>query len=146
MSNRLWLLQFDNQRDGFRCFLTFRFQLKLADEILCLQHILWTTHKAERHIVNIMRYSEPEIITILLCESRSTYRDARQVNTLVLLQHASMHHLTHNISISRAQYTQFKQTIVEQNTISRVDILGQCFVGRRNDFLIPLNLLSSNGY
>src|SRR5205823_4675394 len=35
--------------------------------------------------------------------------------------------------------------IVEQNTISRLDILGQCFVGCRNDFLIPLNTLRSNG-
>src|SRR5947209_16253123 len=136
MSNRLWLLQFDNQRDGLRYFLSFRFHLELANEILCLQHILRTTHKAERHIVNTMRHPEPEIITILLCESRSTYRDARQVNTLVLLQHTSMYYLTYNISISRAEYTQFKQTIIKQNTISRLDILGQCFIGRRNDFLI----------
>src|SRR5260370_4529745 len=59
-------------------------------------------------------------------------------------KHTTMHYHALHIGFTRAEYAQFQQTIVEQNTITDFYILRQRLVGRRDELCITHNITSGN--
>src|SRR5579884_3113055 len=132
--NRLWLLQFSNQRRRYRGLFATLLRQHLLHKTLRLQNILRPAHEAERHVIDALLQTKAQVFAVLLGESGSAYRYPRQVDTLMFFQHTTMHDLTPHLVGPSIQYTQFHQTIIEQNTVSRFDILRQLRIGRADYF------------
>ena len=88
-------------------------------------NILSRAHKRNRDRIHAVGQRELQILGVLFGQRRNTYRNARQVDALVLAQHAAVDDLAHDVLVVHFVHTQFNQTVGEQNARALLHILRQ---------------------
>ena len=61
--------------------------------------------------MHILRREEDEVFLVLLGQCRYFHRNARQVNALVLAQHAAVDDLAHHVKAIHFRHAQLDQTV-----------------------------------
>jgi predicted CoA-substrate-specific enzyme activase len=96
-------------------------------------------------IVYALFYTEFQIVTIFVCDSRKTDCYVRYVNTLLLSKFTAIDNFTVDVIALFIFYLQLDQTVIDQDCASGFDIFYQTFICNRYDLIVSYDLICCQG-
>ena len=102
-------------------------------------HVFLLTDEGGRDEVNALLATEDQVSLVLFSQSRQGGLDVRQVNTLILAQGTVVQNLTDHFLIGNGSNFQTDQTIVDQYSVTNLQILGETSIGHSHTILVTNN-------
>ena len=103
------------------------------------------TDKAGSHIVKALLHAEEEILPVPLAHIGHTQPHAGDVDPLVILHHAVVLHPAADLRPGSFQHRQPHQTVIQQDGVSRLHVIGQVGIGDGAAVNVSLRLRCGQG-
>jgi len=107
-------------------------QTERGDAELHVANVLGGAHEGDGDRVHAVLHAELEVRLVLLGQRRHAHRDARQVDALVLAQHAAIDDLALHIFTGNFDHAQLNQAVGKQNPRPRLQVFRKRGKGGRD--------------
>ncbi len=120
--NRFGLLNLGNDPDG---------RLPIIEPFLQFHDIGSRTDEGESNIIKLFADTEIQVFQVFPCQGWRRNRNPREVHTLAVFQLPTDQNLTVNVFFDDLVHLQLKQTVIQQDSITRVHVARQFTISGR---------------
>ena len=90
--------------------------------------------------INVLPDTEKDILFVLFCDSRKVHLYIRYINAFSLSQFSAVFHMTDDLFLLDLPDSQLDQTIIDQDPVSRLYVLGKPRISYGTSLFIPYHL------